>query len=108
MDTALEGWDIVRAEAAEWMPWTGAAGEARAKVLGAADGYTMVLVEAAPGYKGNPHLHTNAEFNYVVSGSVRNQGRDMKAGDGYGAASGSSHTEFETDTGATYIVLFKL
>jgi hypothetical protein len=108
MDVALEGWDIVDAEQAGWLAWTGSAGEARAKVLGAADGYTMVLVEAGPGYKGNPHLHANAEFNFVVAGSLRNQGREMKAGDGYGAAAGSSHTDFETDTGATYIVLFKL
>jgi len=108
MDVALEGWDIVSADQAEWLPWTGAAGEARAKVLGSADGYTMVLVEASPGYKGNAHVHANAEFNYVVSGSVRNQGRTMTAGDGYGAAAGSSHIDFETDTGAAYIVIFKL
>ena len=108
MDVSLDGWDIVAADQAEWMPWTGAAGEARAKVLGAADGYTVAMVEAGPGYRGNPHVHTNAELNYLVSGSVRTQGREMKAGDGYAAAAGSSHTEFETETGATYIVIFKL
>ncbi len=26
---SLDGWDIVSADEAEWMPWTGSAGEAR-------------------------------------------------------------------------------
>jgi quercetin dioxygenase-like cupin family protein len=107
-DISLEGWNIVSADDADWSPWVGAAGEARAKVLGAADGYAVVLVEAGPGYEGNPHVHTHAEFNYVVDGTVRNQGVEMKAGDGYGAAAGSSHTDFTTDSGATYLVIFKL
>jgi quercetin dioxygenase-like cupin family protein len=108
MAITLEGWNIVGADENEWMPWTGSAGEARAKILGTADGYTVVLVEAQPGYQGNPHVHTYAEFNYVVEGSVRNQGQEMKAGDGYAAAGGSSHDDFATDSGATYLVIFKL
>jgi hypothetical protein len=32
----------------------------------------------------------------------------MKAGDGYAAAAGSSHDDFATDSGATYIVIFKI
>src|SRR5262245_56240764 len=108
MDISLEGWNIVAAYDAEWFPWVGSAGEARAKVLGAGDGYTVVLVEAEPGYKGNPHEHTYAEFQYIVAGSVRNQGVEMKAGDGYAAAAGSTHADFETPTGATYIVIFKV
>jgi hypothetical protein len=39
---SLDGWDIVSADQADWVPWTGAAGEARAKILGSADGYTVV------------------------------------------------------------------
>ena len=108
VDISLDGWDIVRASEADWMPWTGAAGEARAKILGSADGYTVVLVEAQPGYRGNAHVHEHAEFNHVVAGTLRNQGQEMAAGDGYAAAAGSSHTDFATDTGATYIVVFKI
>ena len=107
-DISLDGWDIVRADETDWMPWTGSAGEARAKILGTADGYTVTLVEAQPGYAGSPHEHSHAEFNYVVEGTLRNQGREMSAGDGYAAAAGSTHTDFSTDTGATYIVIFKL
>jgi hypothetical protein len=108
MEISLDGWDIGHADQAEWMPWTGSAGDARAKVLASADGYTVVLVEAQSGYAGSAHVHGHAEFNYVVAGTLRNQGQTMSAGDGYAAAAGSSHTEFSTDTGATYIVVFKL
>ena len=108
MAIALEGWNIVRGDETDWVQWTGSAGEARAKILGAADGYAVVLVEAQPGYRGNPHVHTHAEFNYVVTGSLRNQGQEMNAGDGYAAGAGSSHDEFVTDSGATYLVIFKL
>jgi quercetin dioxygenase-like cupin family protein len=108
MDISLDGWDIVSADEADWMPWTGSAGEARAKVLGTADGYTSVLVEAKPGYRGSEHEHAFTEFNYVVDGTLRNQGREMKAGDGYAAAAGSTHADFETDTGAKYIVIFRI
>jgi quercetin dioxygenase-like cupin family protein len=108
MDISLDGWNIVKADEAEWGPWVGSAGEARAKVLGNADGYNVMLVEAKPGYQGTPHEHAHTEFNYVVDGTVRNQGQDMKAGDGYAAAAGSTHADFATDTGATYIVIFKI
>jgi hypothetical protein len=35
---------------------------ARAKVLGAADGNVVALVEAEAGYHGTPHEHDHAEF----------------------------------------------
>lgn len=107
-DISLDGWNIVRTDDADWAPWIGSAGQARAKVLGTADGYTVTLVEADPGYEGTPHVHTHAEFNYVVDGTVRNQGVEMAAGDGYAAAAGSSHTDFATETGARYLVIFKI
>jgi len=108
MDISLEGWNIVAADDSEWFPWVGSAGEARAKILGAEDGYSVMFVEAQPGYRGSPHEHTHTEFNFIVSGTVRNQGVEMRSGDGYAAAAGSTHADFETATGATYIVIFKL
>ena len=107
-DISLEGWDIKHAADEGWMPWTGKAGDARAKILGVADGYYVTLVEAQPGYAGAPHVHQHAEFNYVIDGSVRNQGQMMVQGDGYAAAAGSTHTDFATETGATYLVIFKI
>ena len=107
MNVSLDGWDIVHADDAPWGPW-GSRGDARAKVLGSGDGYMVTLVEAQAGYRGDPHEHANAEFFYLVDGSIRNQGVEMKAGDGYIASAGSTHADFEAHTAATYIVIFKL
>jgi quercetin dioxygenase-like cupin family protein len=107
MDISLEGWDIQAAESVEWVPW-GTKGSARAKILGSADGYIVAYVQADPGYEGDPHVHGHPEFFYLVEGTVRNQGREMVAGDGYAAGTNSSHTDFATDTGTTYIVIFKI
>ena len=104
---STEGWDIHHAASTEWVPW-GQSGDARAKVLGSADGYIVALVEADAGYSGDPHAHESAEFFYLIEGQVRNQGVQMNAADGYAAAAGSTHDEFATDTGATYITIFKL
>ncbi len=104
---SLEGWDITSAASTEWVPW-GSNGKATAKVLGSADGFVVALVRAEPGYAGDAHVHAHPELLYLVDGAVRNQGRDMVAGDGYAAAAGSSHDELETDTGATYVVVFRV
>ncbi len=104
---SLDGWDIGKFDDTEWVPW-GSRGDARAKVLGSADGYMVVLVEAQPGYRGDPHVHEHAEFSYVIEGTIRNQGVMFGKGDGYAAAAGSTHTAFETETGATYVVIFRI
>jgi hypothetical protein len=102
----LDGWDINHADELEWIPWGG--GGARAKILGSADGYVVALVEAEAGYRGTPHEHAFAEFSYIVDGEVTNQGRVMRAGDGYAAAAGSRHDEFRVDAPARYVSIFKL
>jgi len=107
MEHSLDGWDIGRFADIDWAAW-GGGGNARAKVLGVADGFFVAFVDAEAGYRGDPHVHQHPEFLYVVEGKVRNQGRDMVAGDGYAAAIGSSHTDFETDVGARYLSIFKL
>ena len=106
-EISLDGWDIGRFDDIEWGPW-GSGGNARAKVLATGDGYYLAYVEAEPGYRGDPHVHAHPEFSFIVDGEVRNQGRTMRKGDGYVAAAGSSHDDFETDTGATYLSIFKL
>jgi len=106
--SSLEGWQIGRSDdAGDWMPW-GSRGDARARVLASADGYTVVLVEAEAGYRGDPHEHGYAEFLYLVSGTLRSQGVDMGPGDAYAAAAGSTHDEFEAVSAASYISIFKL
>ncbi len=107
MDISLEGWDIGSFDAVEWAAW-GSGGNARAKVLASADGFFVALVEAQAGYTGDPHRHDHAEFLYVVDGTLRTQGREMVAGDAYAAAPGSTHDDFATDSGATYLSIFRL
>jgi quercetin dioxygenase-like cupin family protein len=104
---SLDGWDITHAADAEWVDW-GGEGNARAKVLGSADGYVVALVEAEAGYTGTPHEHAHAEFLYVVAGRLRNQGQTMETGDAYAAAAGSLHTDFEAERPSTYLSIFKL
>jgi quercetin dioxygenase-like cupin family protein len=106
-DISLEGWDIAHGDDMEWTAW-GTDGNARAKVLASANGYTVVLVEAGAGYRGTPHTHTFPEFQYVLDGELRNQGRTMVAGDAYAASEGSTHTDFETESGATYLLVFRI
>ena len=104
---STDGWDINHADDAQWMPW-GATGDARAKVLGSADGYRVVLVEADAGYRGTPHAHEHAEFFYLVDGRIRNQGEELDAGDGYAASAGSTHEDFEALVPSTYLSIFRI
>lgn len=107
MDISLDKWDINSFDEVEWIPW-GSGDKARAKILGVGDGYNVTLVEAEPGYRGDPHVHEFAEFLYVIDGSMQTQGKQMSKGDAYAAAAGSTHTDFSSETGATYLVIFKL
>jgi quercetin dioxygenase-like cupin family protein len=104
----IEGWDINGFEEVDWAPW-GSGGDARAKVLGSGDGYFLSLVEAEEGYRGDPHVHANTEFLFVVDGTLRNQGQTMTKHAGYVAATGSNHEDFEVGPGgATYLSIFKI
>ena len=84
-------------------------GGAGAKVLGSGDGYLLSLVEANEGYRGDPHVHANTEFLFVVDGTLRNQGQNMNKHDAYVAAVGSTRDDFEVGPGgATYLSIFKI
>src|SRR6476660_1845862 len=107
MDISLMGWDIGHFDDIEWAPW-GSHGNAKAKILASGDGYYVAYVDAEPGYTGDPHEHTYTEFSLVIEGTVRNQGVEMRAGDGYVATIGSTHADFATETGAKYLSIFKL
>ena len=104
---SLQGWDICHRAESEWTAW-GANGDARAKVLGAADGYTVALIEAPAGYKTAPHEHNHAEFFYLLDGAIRNQGQTLVSGDGYAAAAGSVHSDFEVQIPSSYLSIFRL
>jgi quercetin dioxygenase-like cupin family protein len=89
------------------VPW-GEHGDAKAKVLAGADGYTIAVIEAKAGYAGTPHEHTHTEFLYVLEGEITNQGATLEPGDGYVAEAGSQHTEFIARTDVRYVSIFKL
>ena len=107
MSFSLDGWSLGRFADVEWSPW-GSGGNARAKVLANGDGYYLALVEAEPGYAGDPHEHAFTEFLFVVEGSLLTQGERLTKGDGYVAAGGSTHEQFGAPDGATYLSIFKL
>ena len=107
MTSSLEGWKIHRDEHVGWAPW-GSDGKARSKLLGDFDGYYVAVVNASAGHRGDVHVHTHAECLYVVDGIVQSQGTELTAGDGYVASPGSSHDDFGTLSGATYLSIFKL
>jgi quercetin dioxygenase-like cupin family protein len=107
MEIALEGWDIGRFDDVDWAPW-GSGGNARAKTLASGDGYFLSVVEAEAGYRGDPHEHAHTEFLYVVDGALRTQGREMTRGDAYVASAGTTHADFVTESGATYLSIIKL
>jgi quercetin dioxygenase-like cupin family protein len=106
-DQLLDRWDIRSAADTVWTAW-GQGSRARAEVLGEADGYTVTVIEAEAGYRGAAHEHTSAEFFYLVEGRVRNQGRTMQGGDGYAAAAGSVHSDFEVLAPSTYLIVWRL
>jgi uncharacterized protein len=106
-DALLDRWDIRHQSGAPWIPW-GEGGKARAKVLGEADGYTATVIEAGPGYTGSHHEHTHAEFFYLIDGEIRNQGQTMSSGDGYAAAAGSIHSDFEVLSPSTYLIIWRI
>jgi quercetin dioxygenase-like cupin family protein len=101
------GWNINTDGAGDWIDW-GDGDRARAKVLATGDGYLVVLVEAEAGYVGTPHDHTNTEFAYVLTGTLRNQHQVMGPGGAYAAERGTRHTDFETLGPASYLSIFKL
>jgi uncharacterized protein len=107
LDVSLEGWNIARGAAIGWVPW-GSGNKARAKVLGSAGGFFIAVVEASPGYRGDPHVHDHPEFLYVLDGAVRTRGQTLERGDGYAAAAGPGHDDFGPDTGAACLSIFKL
>ena len=107
MEHSLTGWDIANAADIDWAPW-GPRGDANAKLIASADGYNVVLVVAGPGYATDSHVHQFPEFVYVIDGTMYAQGHVLTRGDAYAAAGGSVHTELRTDSGATYLTIFKL
>jgi quercetin dioxygenase-like cupin family protein len=104
---SLDKWDVRRGADVDWIPW-GSQGNAKAKVLAEADGYTVALIQAEAGYQSGAHEHAHPEFFYLLDGVIRNQGQVLTTGDAYAAGAGSVHTDFEAQAPSTYISIFRL
>ena len=78
------------------------------KSLGAADGRMIALFRFAAGYVGGAHDHTDAEFSYILEGSMVSQGVQMEVGHAYDVEAGTTHDDFRTDNGCTLVSVFKI
>ena len=98
------GWTFTDQAAIEWQPL--GPGVAM-KSMGVADGKTMAMFKFDAGYVGAVHEHVDEpEFTYVLDGSVISNGVLMKVGHGYAVESGTTHSEFRTETGGTVLSVF--
>ena len=78
------------------------------KQLGAANGRMFAMFKFDAGYTGGSHEHGDAEFTYVLDGDLISNGVEMKAGHGYAAEAGTTHTGFESPSGGTVISVFQV
>ncbi len=78
------------------------------KVLGVADGTMIASFQFQPGYVDSVHHHEQAEFTYVLEGSLNSQGVMMSRGHTYAAEAGTTHDQFSTETGCTLVSVFKV
>lgn len=101
--TTPEGWTFADGEAMDWQQM--GPGVAM-KMLAGADGRVIAMFKFDAGYEGGAHDHRDAEFTYVLDGSIVSNGVQMEAGHAYAAQAGTTHDEFRTDTGATVVSVF--
>ena len=97
------GWTFTDGNAVEW---TERGPGVAMKMLGAANGRLIAMFKFEPGYAGASHDHADAEFSYVLEGTLVSNGVLMEAGHAYAAEAGTTHDEFRTDTGATLVSVF--
>ena len=79
----------------------------RAKILAVdrARGLVTMLLRAQPGASYPAHHHTAPEECYVISGSIEQAGRVMRAGDFVHADADSDHEAITTSEGAEVLVV---
>lgn len=98
------GWTFTDQAAIEWQPL--GPGIAM-KSMGVADGKIMAMFKFDAGYEGGTHEHVDEpEFTYILEGSMISNGVLMEAGHGYAVESGTTHSEFRTETGGTVLSVF--
>ena len=92
MSDAPAGWNFADSGSMPWQPM----GEGIAmKTLGMAGGRMIATFQFQPGYEGGVHDHTDAEFTYILEGSLISQGVLMTAGHAYAAIDRCSPMRFQ-------------
>lgn len=103
MEISTEGWTF--ADSAE-IEWNDLGPGVAMKMLGGADGRVIAQFKFEPGYVGGVHEHNDAEFTYVLEGSIVSNGVLMETGHSYAVGAGTTHSEFRTDTGCIVLSVF--
>ncbi|HKB11446.1 MAG TPA: cupin domain-containing protein [Vicinamibacterales bacterium] len=88
-----------------WLPHPVPGIRMKVLALNAASGYATLLLDVAPGTTFPSHHHDGAEECYVISGTLRTCGREMRAGDFLHADAGTDHGELTTDTGCRVLLV---
>jgi anti-sigma factor ChrR (cupin superfamily) len=89
----------------DWLPHPVAGIRMKVLALNQASGYATLLLDVAPGTTFPSHHHGGAEECYVISGTIRTCGREMRAGDFLHADAGTDHGELTTDTGCRVLLV---
>ena len=90
-----------------WIPSRFASG-VEVKNLGKANGRAMQLVRFQPGASFPAHLHTDAEFLFMLEGDVFQNGQKLRSGWSSVAAAGTYDTYFMSPTGCTFLLVYAL
>lgn len=75
------------------------------KDLGEADGYAMQLVKFEPGAIFPSHLHTKAEFIYILEGVLIQDTKELARGFASIAPPGSKDMDVKTEHGCIFLMI---
>ena len=92
------------------LPWIPSkfAPDVQVKNLGKANGRAMQLVRFQPAASFPAHLHTDAEFLFMLEGEVIQNGHKLHAGWSTVAPAGTHDTEFVSPSGCTFLLVYAL
>jgi anti-sigma factor ChrR (cupin superfamily) len=100
-----EGFALRSGGDGDWLPHPVPGIRMQVLALNPASGYATLLLDVAPGTTFPSHHHGGAEECYVISGTLRTCGREMRAGDFLHADAGTDHGELTTATGCRVLLV---
>jgi len=88
-----------------WLPSKFPGVRVRPMSINASQGYAVVMVELAPGTEFPEHQHHGPEDLYMLTGTLRVEGRELSAGDFHHAEPGSHHSRLFSEHGCTALMV---